>query len=55
MLNLSFHNLERVVNQFKNFFDIDLLKGVNNQDYSFVQLMFHRRHVYEHLGGAGRQ
>ena len=51
MLNLSFHNLERVVNQFKNFFDIDLLKGVNNQDYSFVQLMFHRRHVYEHLGG----
>lgn len=51
MQKLSFHNLDRVVEQFKNFFDIDLLKGVSEKDYSFAQLMFCRRHVYEHLGG----
>lgn len=51
MQKLSFHNLERVVDQFKSFFDINLLRGVSEQDYSFAQLMFYRRHVYEHLGG----
>lgn len=46
-----FHDLERVAADFKEVFDIDVLKGIEGDDLKFAVRMFHRRHVYEHKGG----
>lgn len=46
-----YHNLDTAATIFREMFDIDILKGLNDEDTSFVRLMFHRRHVYEHYGG----
>jgi hypothetical protein len=35
----------------KSVFEIDILEGLNSEDVAFAKLTFHRRHVYEHLGG----
>jgi hypothetical protein len=49
--NRRFHNLEIVVNDLRETFDIDVLDGISAADIEFLKLMFHRRHVYEHKGG----
>jgi hypothetical protein len=35
--------------------DIDLMKSVSDTDKAFLNLMMHRRHVFEHLGGVADQ
>ncbi len=46
-----FHDLTDARTIFKNWFDIDLCAGMQNAECRDVELMFHRRHVYEHNGG----
>lgn len=48
---MRFHNLESTVSEMKVAFDIDLCEGMRSDEVSFANRMFHRRHVYEHLGG----
>jgi hypothetical protein len=49
---MRFHNLNGTTAEFKSGFDIDILEGLKPDDVQFAQLMFHRRHVYEHNGGV---
>lgn len=49
---LLFHNLDKVDEIMKSFFDINLLKGMMETDRNFIRKMFFRRHVYEHDGGV---
>jgi hypothetical protein len=51
LLKQRFHNLEEVCSTFKSWFDIDLCSGVKAEECRLVDLMFHRRHVYEHNAG----
>jgi hypothetical protein len=51
LLTQSFHSLDEVRSTFNNWFDVDLCAGMNEKEYRAVELMFHRRHVYEHNGG----
>lgn len=46
-----FQNVEATTVMFREFFDIDVLSGLNEEDIAFTTLRFHRRHVYEHRGG----
>lgn len=46
-----FHNLATASELFQSIFDIDILRGMSDEDVAFGTLMFHRRHVYEHKGG----
>lgn len=46
-----FHNLNDARNIFRNWFDIELCSGMQDSECRDVELMFHRRHVYEHNGG----
>lgn len=46
-----FHNLRHAAEMLSNMFDIDITKGMSEDDIAFASLMFHRRHVYEHKGG----
>lgn len=46
-----FQQLSDAIHDFREVFDIDLVKGLAPNDISFATLMFHRRHVYEHNGG----
>jgi len=46
-----FHNLRPRAEEFGSVFDINILKGLKEDDIAFGELMFHRRHVYEHNGG----
>jgi hypothetical protein len=39
----------------KQDFDIDMLKRVDEADVAWVNLMFHRRHLYTHKGGIADQ
>jgi hypothetical protein len=48
---IAFSDLIRVIAEIKSIFDIDLMKNVESADADFAALMYHRRHVYEHLGG----
>lgn len=48
---VRFHDLQRTRQIFDSFFGINVLKGLTDDDVSFLTLMFHRRHVYEHKGG----
>jgi hypothetical protein len=48
---IRFHNISVTATELKQVFDIDILDGVSDADRAFAQLMFHRRHVYEHRGG----
>ena len=47
----SFHNLRLCAEALKNVFDIKIFKNMNPDDIDFAILMFHRRRVYEHIGG----
>ncbi|WP_146170134.1 hypothetical protein [Bosea sp. 124] len=50
---LKFHDVENdVFKRLKPMFDIDLLRGISAADSSFLTLMLHRRHVYEHNDGV---
>jgi len=51
LLTQSFHNLAEIRATFKNWFDIDVCAGMKEDECRVVELMFHRRHVYEHNGG----
>ncbi len=46
-----FHSLRRCSDAFSDAFDIDVLKGVAQEDLTFAIMMFERRHLYEHKGG----
>lgn len=47
-----FHDLDSVAAIFAEAFDIDILESLTQEEIAFAKLMFHRRHVYEHKGGA---
>jgi len=47
-----FNNLKSAASDLKEAVDIDFLEGVTPEDVDFAELMFHRRHVYEHRGGV---
>ena len=49
-LSKRFHNIEATRQNFYNWFDIDIFKGLNQQEQRLVIIMFHRRHLYEHNG-----
>lgn len=50
---LKFHSINgETFNRIKSMFDIDVLRGINDEDIKFINLMMHRRHVYEHNGGV---
>lgn len=49
--NLRFHNIEEVETMFREWFDIDIKKEINDREWQKIVLMFLRRHVYEHNGG----
>ena len=51
---LLFHNLDKFEKIIKNFFGINLLKGMET-DRNFIKKMFFRRHVYEHDGGVATE
>lgn len=46
-----FHNVKRRAEELRQWFDIDIFKGMKPEDVSSVIKMFARRHVYEHNGG----
>lgn len=46
-----FHDFDESTQLFREWFGIDLLRGVKANEADFAKLMFHRRHVYEHKGG----
>jgi hypothetical protein len=46
-----FHKLEEIRTTFESWFDIDVCAGMAKDECRFVELMFYRRHVYEHNGG----
>lgn len=48
---MLFHNLKKTAEEFLSVYDIDVLKGLSQGDVAFAEIMFHRRHVYEHKGG----
>lgn len=48
---MLFHNVTRRAEEMRNWFDIDIFKGMRPDSVSFVKMMFARRHVYEHNGG----
>ena len=52
-LERSFYDSEgAAIKNFKEIADIDLMRDFSDGDKSFIKLMMHRRHVYEHLGGV---
>lgn len=46
-----FHDFQGVERDMREMFDINLAKDLTEDDRAFAKMMFHRRHVYEHLGG----
>ena len=46
-----FHNFQTVETDLREIFDINVVKDLSADERAFAKLMFHRRHVYEHLGG----
>ena len=52
-LERSFHDIQgSAIKSIKEVADIDLMRDFGSADASFVKLMMHRRHVFEHLGGV---
>jgi hypothetical protein len=51
----NFAQFNDVARGLKRDFDIDILKGVDEADAAWVNLMFHRRHLYAHKGGIADQ
>ncbi len=50
--NRRFHNLDAVATDLREIFDINIFGGLSAEEVKFAELMFHRRHVYEHGGGV---
>lgn len=50
-----FHDFRTVERDMREIFDINVAKGLTDDDTAFATLMFHRRHVYEHRGGQADQ
>jgi hypothetical protein len=48
---MLFHDLRACAADVKGAFDIDILGSIGDADLTFINRMFHRRHVYEHNGG----
>jgi hypothetical protein len=48
---VRFHDLQTTERDMRDIFDINITKDVTDDDKAFAKMMFHRRHVYEHLGG----
>jgi hypothetical protein len=49
--NQRFHNLAEVIKTFSDWFDIDIDRHVKEADVMQAEVLFFRRHVYEHNGG----
>ena len=52
---VRFHDFQAVERDMREMFDINIAKVLTDDDRAFAKLMFHRRHVYEHLGGEADQ
>ena len=52
LARMRFHNLRTVATELKAGFDIDILEGLSAEEVAFAELLFHRRHVYEHNGSV---
>jgi len=52
MLKGRFHDLDSAAAIFAEAFDINILESLTQEQIASAKLMFHRRHVYEHKGGA---
>ena len=52
---VRFDDFQTVERDMREFFDINIAKDLAEDDRAFAKLMFHRRHVYEHLGGEADQ
>jgi hypothetical protein len=50
-----FHNFQTVETDMRDIFDINIAKDLTVDERAVAKLMFHRRHVYEHLGGEADQ
>lgn len=48
---LSLHNPDQLSIRLKEYFDIDMFRGVSMDEQSFINKKFLRRHVYEHNSG----
>jgi hypothetical protein len=48
----SFHNPEDTNQTLKNWFGIEMFRGINTADTNFANRMFCRRHLHEHNGGV---
>jgi hypothetical protein len=48
---VRFHDFQTVERDMREMFDINIAKELTEDERTFAKLMFHRRHVYEHLGG----
>jgi len=46
-----FHNPAELRSVMSDWFDIDMVSGIKDAEWSSIVRMFHRRHVYEHNGG----
>ena len=51
----SFHDLNDMHATFNDWFDIDVCTGIKEAECRNVEIMFYRRHVYEHNGGEVHQ
>lgn len=50
---LIFHDIEsRTIAEIKAAFEVDLLRGIDNETTAFLKMMLERRHVYEHNAGV---
>ncbi len=47
---IRFHDLDRFSKVLMEIFGVDVLKDIGKDDIAFATMMFHRRHVHEHLG-----
>jgi len=50
-----FHDFQSVERDMRDIFDINVAKDLTDDEKAFAKRMFHRRHVYEHLGGEADQ
>ncbi len=50
-----FHDFLFVERAMREIFDINIGKDLTDDEKSFAKMMFHRRHVYEHMGGEADQ
>ncbi|MDD5361403.1 MAG: hypothetical protein PHN88_04675 [Ignavibacteria bacterium] len=48
---LSFQNILKVNDCFKNWFGFEILSGITNSDKIFLNIMFNKRHLFTHNNG----